>query len=227
MISEINFSKSYSSFWNEYTPWLNTYVEEVNADKTLYIEDPLFVDDESIYRSINSIVSFTRYKELLKGNDTQIGDYLQLAMGTINLFPRTNIETYTLTDANIQAVIQISDRLYKRYNKDIIVDPQFCGCGIIDNCSGDILKNEILVEIKAGKRKISATDIKQMITYYALNNHAHAFNIQEFELYNPRMGFLWKSNIQLLISDISSISAYELCDEIGKYVSDMTEKIVY
>lgn len=227
MISEINFSKSYSSFWNEYTPWLNNYVEEVNTDKTLFIEDPLFVDDESIYRSINSIVSFTRYKELLKGNDIQTGDCLQLAMDTINLFPRTNIETYTLTDANIQAIIQISDRLYKRYNKDIKVNPQFCGCGVIDNCNGDILKNETLVEIKAGKRKISATDIKQMITYYALNNHTHAFNIQEFELYNPRTGFLWNSNIQVLISDISSISAYELCDEIGKYVSDMTEKIIY
>lgn len=228
MISETNFSNGYSSFWNEYTPWLNGYVEEINADKTLIIEYPLLVDDTPMHRSVNSIISFTRFKELIKGNTTSNEDYFEISKALINLFPRTNIETYSITDDNnIQAIVKMSDRLFHLYNKDVIVDPQFCGCGVIDNCQGDILKNNTLIEIKAGKRKIIAADIKQMITYYALNNQNHQYDIQYFELYNPRMGLLWKSDIENLISDISSISAYELCDEIGKYVSDMTEKIIY
>jgi hypothetical protein len=39
----------------------------------------------------------------------------------------------------------------------------------MESCQGDILNNETLIEIKAGERGILSSDIKQIITYCALN----------------------------------------------------------
>ncbi len=125
-------------------------------------------------------------------------------------------------------ISDLSDRLYAKYCKDVIVDPFFCGCGIIDNCNGDILKDDTLVEVKTGNRKLLVTDIKQLLVYCALNTQQTSkYNIINVEIYNPRMGQLWSSPIGRLINDISPISQYELFDELCKYISDMTEKIIY
>lgn len=227
MISEVNFSNGYSSFWIEYTPWLNGYIDDVNQSSDTKVESPIMIEDDPACRSVNSIVAFTRYREFINDRNLSAEESLELSLPIIAKFPRTYIDSFSLNDENVDIIHAISERIHTHYRQNIIVDPYFYGCGVIDNCNGDILQGDTLIEVKTGKRKLYASDIKQLLTYCALNAKSNNYVIKNIELYNPRMGLLHHSTIEQLVNDVSALSAYELFDEISKYVSDMTEKIIY
>jgi len=96
----------------------------------------------------------------------------------------------------------------------------------MESCQGDIFYNETLVEIKAGERGILSSDIKQIITYCALNWLSnHPKKIINVEFYNPRQGILWVSELEELIMSVSNLPIEDLFDQIGKYLINMSEDI--
>ena len=122
-------------------------------------------------------------------------------------------------------------RLTRRYTGEIIHAPSFPGCGLMANCRGDLLCGNTLVEIKArttgsGRKPFHPEDFKQLLVYCALNYLAgDAYDIQKIELYNPREGYLWESDVSEFIFLVSNSTAASLFEQTGQFLSALGESI--
>lgn len=227
MISEVSFSRGFASFWTEYTPWLGEYVSSINKGIGVRVQAPIIIADDTSHRAINNVIAFTLFKNVIENSNNRIDSAFSESVDIMKNFPRNNLETFTLTDEYKKIITKLSERLVSQYyTKNPKFYPQFNGCGIMENCQGDLLYNETLVEIKAGERGLQSSDIKQIITYCALNwLSGKSLNISHIEFYNPRQGILWKSELSDLINSISSLPLEDLFDQIGKYLSELSENI--
>ncbi|WFU71964.1 hypothetical protein [Bradyrhizobium sp. CB2312] len=97
----------------------------------------------------------------------------------------------------------------------LLIEPSFPGCGMIDAGKGDLIYSNALYEIKAGDRLFRSVDVRQLITYSALNYVSKRFQIDSLGLFNPRVGVS------------ATIPVDDLCAEIsGKQSSDLFFDIV-
>jgi len=227
MISEVNFSRGYSFFWTEHTPWINDYVSSINKGLVERIYLPIDITDDTIHRSINNVVAFTLFKNIVTKCGNGIDIAMEEAKSIMMHYPRNSLESYTLTKEYQQIIKLQSDRLTEQYsNLKVKFYPEFPGCGIMESCQGDLYYNKTLVEVKAGDRGFLSSDIKQLIVYCALNWLSNKpINIENVELFNPRQGLYWNSGITDMILSISNVPMEDLFDQIGKYLSSMSEEI--
>jgi len=228
MISEIALSKGYTSFWEEFFPWLARYSQTINKDLSTRLYAPLSLSDEPQHRSINNIIAFTHYKNLCVDKAFVFKKSVVKAKQVASKFPRNSLSSYRLTPINLKIIMFQVDKLLYYYGEGTIVFPSFPGCGVLSNCIGDIIKGNKLIEVKAGERGIIMSDLKQLIIYCALNwlNKINPYQIEEVELFNPRQGLRWTLNLRIFLNTISDFSLEELFDNMGKYLSDMSNEIV-
>jgi hypothetical protein len=98
--------------------------------------------------------------------------------------------------------------------------PEFSGCGIIDTGVGDLLISEHLFEIKAGERRFLSVDLRQLLTYAALNYASSApRQIRYLGLFNPRVGISFSIPLEVLSQEVSGTSANDLLAEITRVIS--------
>lgn len=227
MISEISFSRGYTSFWTEHAPWISDYVSSINKGLVERLQLPIEIGDDTIHRSINNIVAFTLFKNIASQGNSKIEDAQKESFKIVKNYPRNNLETYTMTKEYELIIQKQSERLVNRYKGKVLeFYPQFSGCGMMESCQGDIFHNNTLIEIKAGERGLLSSDIKQIITYCALNWLSNSpITIDYVEFYNPRQGILWESKLIDIIMSISNLPIEDLFDQIGKYLTDMSADI--
>jgi hypothetical protein len=227
MISETSFSRGYSFFWTENTPWIGNFVSSINVGFVERVFSPIAILDDPGHRSINNVVAFTLFKNILSGNNDSIDDAFRESIRIIENYPRNNLDSFNLTDTYRQIIKTQSIRLIKQYSGlEIEFFPQFPGCGIMESCQGDLYYDKTLVEVKAGNQAFKPSDIKQIIVYCALNwLSKNPLNIENVELINPRQGTLWRSSLSDLIFSISNLPMEDLFDQFGKYLSSMSEDI--
>lgn len=227
MISEVSFSRGYTSFWTEHAPWISDYVSSINKGLVERLEYPIELGDDTVHRSINNTIAFTLFKNIITEQNNDIEKAFLEAQKIVANYPRNNIETFVLSDVYKKIIQRQSERLVKRYkDKTSEFYPEFSGCGIMESCQGDLFYNNTLVEIKAGERGVLSSDIKQIITYCALNWLSNnPKKIKYVEFYNPRQGIIWESELEELIMTVSNLPIEDLFDQIGKYLINMSEDI--
>lgn len=227
MISEVSFSRGYTSFWTEHAPWISDYVSSINKGLVERLEYPIELGDDTVHRSINNTIAFTLFKNVITEQNNDIEKAFFEAQKIVANYPRNNIETFFLSDVYKNIIQRQSERLVKRYkDKTLEFYPEFSGCGIMESCQGDLFYNNTLVEIKAGERGVLSSDLKQIITYCALNWLSNnPKNIKYVEFYNPRQGIVWVSELEELIMTVSNLPIEDLFDQIGKYLINMSEDI--
>jgi hypothetical protein len=228
MISEITFSKSYSSFWQEHLPWLNDYVHTVvrnsrreSLESTKIVEDPE-------HRAINNVMAFTLFKNTVNDVDRSFDILLSETKNILKLFPRNNLQSYALNDLHKSIIIFQSEQLMERYgSKSSLFYPHFSGCGILMNCNGDLLVDNCLSEIKAGVRQLVPSDFRQLIIYAALDWIAGSnYKIDSIELFNPRQNIFWSENIDIFIKVVSGETKEELFENIGQFLTYASEESI-
>lgn len=96
----------------------------------------------------------------------------------------------------------------------ILMDPPFPGCGILDNCRGDLVRGQTLFEVKAGDRSFRSVDVRQLITYAALNYQSKAYSIERVGLVNPRLGVRFETELEVLCKEVSGRSAPDLLSDL-------------
>jgi len=101
----------------------------------------------------------------------------------------------------------------------LIMEPAFPGCGILDSCTGDVISGATLYEIKAGERYFRSVDVRQVITYAALNYSAQKHSIRRVGLINPRMGVGFEMDIEGICQEAAGKSANALLSEIVHHLS--------
>ena len=227
MISEKTFARGYSSFWTQNTPWLSDYVSFLNKGSIERTFKPLESLDEAKYRSINNSAAFIDFKQKVIGEELEISKIIKIAAEGLKHLPRNELESYELSHIHNSIILEQSKRLIETYSsRTLTFDPQFKGCGIIANCQGDLYYDDTLCEIKAGERNIHSSDIKQLLVYCALNwLSEEKIHIRSIEIFNPRQGIYWKSNLKSLMDNISTLPMENLFEEIGHFVYTASEEI--
>lgn len=229
MISEVTFSKSYSSFWNEVTPWIIPYTKTINEKYMASLMNPIEEIEDPAYRSINSIIAFNIFRNKCQGEKITLGKSFEQTKEEIKKYPRNNLDKYILDKNNASIIKQISERLFMIYSSnDILIDPFFPGCGILANCNGDIMADNSLIEIKTVERALQASDIKQLLVYCGLNEIAgKKYKLEKIVYFNPRAGTSWNDNINILFKSISSITLVNFYQELENFlISGSAESII-
>jgi len=102
---------------------------------------------------------------------------------------------------------------------NLILRPVFAGCGFIDKSEGDVLAGDILFEVKTVDRRVRGKDIRQLITYAALNMASKQYTIDKLGLVNPRRGQYCLFSINEVCNRIAGVPAPELLAQIVEAVS--------
>jgi len=244
MISETYFASKYTSFWNDLLPGKNKYIRYVvnNEIETLepplesidipssrgfinYIAFKLSVKSLSKEISYSSLDSLDQNSELFKGVFKEAKLFIQEFEGTQDL-------TYDLYSEELTLIKEIAKRIYRKYIIQInsgckfFPEPFFQGCGIINSANGDLILDDILIEIKAGRRNFSINDIKQILVYATLDSLKNDYGtLTFFELYNPREGLSFQDSFANLCNELACASPQEIFSESKKYIIDTMNSI--
>ena len=228
MISETKFARGYSSFWMEYFPWLNSYTKSINEyhlDKSLSSVPEM---DQPEHRSINNTIAFFHYRNLISDSNYSIEASKEEALQYMKRFLGNNVSTYNFGKYDKDVISMQIKNLQKIPKCDLTLDPPFPGCGIIDNCKGDILQGNKLIEVKAGSRFIQPADLKQLIVYYALNwvSSTIKYDIRQLEIFNPRVGYFWTVKTDELFYSVTNEPKEVVFEQLVKYLVVQSEEIV-
>ena len=227
MISERAFAESYKSFWMENTPFLSEYCSLPEARGRRFARS-VSLPEISYHVSLNNLVATTHFRNITQDPDYPVDQSYRDSFQTLAIFSPNHLKQYKLND-NYKKIVTIqAERLASQYCGSMIHDPEFAGYGLMGKCRGDLIFGNVLVEIKAntGKRynkPFENKDFRQVIVYCALNYLAGSpYKIKKLNLFNPRMGFLWQSDIEGFIYRISGATSIELFNSIGSYLLSLS-----
>lgn len=109
---------------------------------------------------------------------------------------------------------------YFSFEEDALtIRPKFPGCGFIDVSEGDVVARETLYEVKTVNRMFRSGDIRQLLSYAALNMEARAYNLESIGVVNPRRGIATTVRLDDVCQSVSGRSVEELLSNIIDSVS--------
>jgi hypothetical protein len=231
LISELTFSREYGSFWRSITPTSEAFVRQVNLGLSERWYRPLAGETASARRAFVNELGFCLFRELAGGvwrgrewvRPSDRDAVVQAAVGEAwrrvgSLAKRAGADRLGVEAGELREAMSLAGRLqaYFREAQDLIIEPTFAGCGVVDECRGDLLADSILTEIKAGERPFRSVDIRQILTYLALNHAApEPKAILEICLLNPRLGLAFKTTVQDLCFNVSGLETSQLLDSVS------------
>jgi hypothetical protein len=148
---------------------------------------------------------------------SEASGYLSKLKGSRPIVAELNLKEHEI-------VINLTQRLRRFFfleeGDDLIVArPRFDGCGIVDSCEGDILAGTVLYEIKNVERSFRLVDVRQVLTYCALNRAKEVHRITGVGWVNARSGKFFRMGLSPLASKIAGSSAPELLLDIINFIS--------
>ena len=230
MISETMFSTQYTSFWRIATPGMESLIRRINSG--LYTRDfePMTIDTPPERRGIINEIAFRYFCNFVKSTASSSGESqhnllhqakLEIARETTGLEFDINTETNPFEDCDIFEQFNRfrSKFLDNFFISELVCRPNFKGCGIIDACTGDIIFNSTLVEIKAGDRLFKSADMRQILTYLSLNYAHFSYDINTVGLFNPRVGTSFLIDCRDLCYQVSGRDVSGLVNQILAAIS--------
>jgi hypothetical protein len=231
MTSETSFAQYHTSTWRLLAPTIDLYIRKVNLQ--LYEREfPILNSNVAPERRgfINEI-AFNAFCAIFGGvrNQKLSGKILESATeeARIKISMLESVQPNTIAGPNDIEIEDCTEQVKRlcifiaseSKNQKVEIRPKFPGAGIIGACEGDIYFNSSLFEIKAGQRKFRAVDLKQLLTYAALNNSARLRPLSQLGLFNPRMGTSFSATLDDICLEISGCTAAELLPEITRVIS--------
>ena len=99
------------------------------------------------------------------------------------------------------------------------IRPIFKGCGFVDASEADVLAKSTLFEVKTVERSFRSVDLRQVITYAALNHSSKEVEITNLGLANPRRGVFFELPLNEISMEISGRTADERVSTIVQTIS--------
>lgn len=225
MISERAFAKSFSSFWQELVPLLTPrFMGIFNEayEKPLAYENGLGIQAVPMEPTIRADIvaefafwgaRFLWERGLSPGNlleDSElVREASQQAFEVVEKYEGKKPEVVIpLSLTELQqglALMRNYEALYRAGAPmgTIAFGPRFQGCGFLNAAEGDVGINRTLIEIKTTTRKVSGKDLKQLITYLALDAGAGLDRWSRVAVFNPRRGTLHLADVDALLLRMS------------------------
>lgn len=215
MISERLFVRRYLSFWHDALPFGEAFVRGLNARLEMHVAQDSSWGGETGRRSAVAQLAAMLFES---GDPTEVD--LDEAFGRaaealgVSLEEKLNaFEKFELRRA-FDYLAQNIDRAR------VVFRPAFAGCGIVSPCEGDYLLGETLYEMKYGWHAFRAVDVRQVLTYCALNAASGQHVIGRIGLINPRIGRHVDLSLDEAAEQLSGSSASNLLQRITQFMQE-------
>ena len=237
MISEKQFSEQFSGFWNQYLPLLTPQViAQMNVsgtpmpDSRGFVAKPLAATEESANNDLVADTGFGIFTAAIQAGKSvhSIRNGALLKQITESAFERikrlrspegkAKMKHLRGTDDSMELAVRLEDFFEGEGPDDTVIQPRFKGCGILDSCYGDLFMGRTLYEVKCVERNLRGIDIRQVLTYCALNYQSQQFEIEEVCIVNPRRGISFTFDIEALAQKVSGKNSAELFHQIGDFL---------
>jgi len=219
VIDAATFSSTYNAFWNEATPTVEHFVRRINIKHLERFYVPM-KPEGSGRKAVIAEFAFSLFVEHVrsevepKDRSKQRVDAWAETERRLRPFLGQGIDlTTSLSPIENVEVTELERRLIGFFKRDRIptrTRPLFLGCGFVDASEGDILTSSTLFEVKTVERSFRSSDIRQLLTYAALNFAAQGSEIPGVGIFNPRRGVAFEFPLRELCNEISGRSVEDL-----------------
>ncbi|QRK07786.1 hypothetical protein JQX13_48730 [Archangium violaceum] len=233
MITDREFVRSYSSFWNDTIPFCEAFVRSLNVSfleqfsrqqvaqrtiagrRALVNELAFSLFEHSSLEQAPVMSFFANRKALDKICRKTHRRISELEFANDAFPPPDLVEQVEALDIakrleNYFAGIPYVDRIFR---------PHFAGCGVLDACEGDVFCLDTLYEIKSGDRNFRGPDLRQLLVYAALSMEARRYDVARVGLVNPRHGTHFVMNLDEFCKRLSGSPASDVLGRIIAFVS--------
>jgi hypothetical protein len=236
VISEREFVMNFTAFWHELLPMSEEYVRTCNQSYERFSK-PLRSNNPADGRGLVNEIGFRLFASSLRHSDfvgnlsrdavvqsvEEARDFIYLLRERSRTAPRLP------SSLELDEAMVIAKRLEDFFSAEHALTgleafPLFPGCGVVDECAGDVLGGDTLFEIKAGDRNYRGIDFRQMLTYLALNRESGKYDIGQICLVNPRLGTFVFESVDGLCEELSGRGALEVLDDIVQFISDPPDR---
>lgn len=212
MISERLFVRRYLSFWRDALPFGEAFVRGVNARLNMHVAQDSSWGGETGRRSAVAQLAALMFERGDPELDLDVAfEQAAAQLGVdledkLNRFERLELRrAYDYLSAHVRGF-------------RLVFRPQFAGYGIVSPCEGDYLVDETLFEMKYGWHAFRAVDIRQVLTYCALNFASRQHMITSLGLINPRIGRHFALGLDEAAEQLSGSSAATLLQTILQFM---------
>jgi hypothetical protein len=232
MISEVEFATNYTSVWRLLTPNSESVIKRINQSVlTLSRRGTVWSRPER--RAFINEIAFHMFALSLSGVDgaaTRYSELMPLAIAEARRKQELYADSRSLDIAE-PSLLEMTEAymLYRRLRSfrfrvyppggPIHLAPEFKGCGILDKCEADLIVGDLLIEVKAGDRNFRSTDLRQLLTYCALNYVENGYQIRRIALLNPRRAIYFTTELETLCLQLAAKSPSELLSDIVYFLS--------
>jgi hypothetical protein len=232
MIDASTFAISFNAFWHAHTPTCEHFVRRLNLHGLDRVYPPMFQFAKTARRAVIAEYAFSLFVER-RSDSVLAGEYASgsrreraWSETVRRLEPYANqgldIQNH-LNEEEDREVAELANRLEQFFNRSqqVVVRPIFPGCGYLDASEGDVIFGSTLYEVKTVERPVRSSDIRQTITYAALNAAfaPSRYEIRSVGLFNPRRGQSFDIEVEHICSEISGRPAQELFALIVQAIS--------
>ena len=225
VIGASRFAGVYGSFWRSVTPTIDLFVRKVNIELYERVDNPCDYQVDPIRSALVAETAFALFDEHSRNDGDRVRFFerfvTQATAEARRRLARLNAEGIgdDLNPNELSAVQELFRRLSSffvdRHGMELVVRPEFPGCGFVDRSEGDVIYGDALFEIKAVDRNFRSIDIKQLITYAALNHKSRSYLFRDIGIFNPRRGTEFRMGLDDVCMEVSGISAIELLEIIA------------
>jgi len=233
VIDASTFALSFNAFWNAHSPTCEHFVRQLNlGGLDRYFAPMAAVASGTKRRALIAEYAFSLFVERRRdvsersefSRQSESMRAWEEAARRLAPYSAQGLDIKSpLNDAENEEALELASRLGRifDFSELVVLRPMFPGCGYVDASEGDVIFGSTLYEVKTVDRPVRSSDIRQTITYAALNAAAEsrAFNIERVGLFNPRRGQLFSLDIDEVCSEISGRSAQELFEMVIQALS--------
>ncbi|RQO59418.1 hypothetical protein DBV14_07395 [Variovorax sp. KBW07] len=225
MISERAFAKSFASFWQELVPLLTPRF--VGLFNEAYRKE-LLDETGGLLKAVpitpgtraDIVAEFAFWGARLLRDSGRVPTSLLDDPGMIQEASRRAFEVVqhyegakpdsmeSLQPSELNQALALAKNyasLYRAFQPTSPVEfgPRFQGCGFLNTAEGDLGIGGTLVEVKTTTRKVAGKDLRQLITYLALDAGAGRQRWSHVGIFNPRRGTFHCAEVDSLLLRIS------------------------
>ena len=231
MIDAATFARSYNAFWQANTPTCEHFVRRLNLNGLERFEPPMPKSDTT-NRAVIAEYAFSLFVERrmqeFAGKKRLSPDRIkELAWRATKkrLLPFVSsglVLNRRFDAAQRREVDEITSSLedfFTSPGRQLMLRPIFRGCGFVDASEGDVIFGNTVFEIKTVDRPFRSSDVRQVVTYAALNLASQQFEIHNIGLFNPRGGQYCDIELGFVCSEISGRPEQELLATVIQAIS--------
>lgn len=220
MIDASTFATHHNSFWSDLAPTAEHFVRKINLEHAERWELPLDKPSSKFRAAYVAELAFSRFCAAVQNVPEGDVNAVVLDETRRRLLPLMDAPS-TLDDplskdelTQFKALQQRLSGYFRHRGVETAVRPVFRGCGHVDASEGDVISGGTLFEIKTVERPFRSVDVRQLLTYCALNRASGQYDLERIGIYNPRRGLEFEMDIDRACREMAGISGRELFESV-------------